>query len=54
MLSKCPLGTEVTTRNKEICVSSHGRREGEILMEILALPLINYVIQVKVSNPYEP
>ena len=40
MLRKCPLGTEVTTRNKEICVSSHGRREGEILIVILALHLL--------------
>jgi hypothetical protein len=40
MLRKCPLGTEVTTRNKEIRVSSHGRREGEILIVILALHLL--------------
>ena len=30
------------------------RRKEEILIVILAMPFINYVIQVKLSKPYEP
>lgn len=48
MIRKCPLGTEVTTWNKETCAGSHGRREAETLIVILALPVISYVMSLSI------